>query len=57
MNLQEAVEKAFKAGANFSITHTCVLEGNDFAEFPTEEEIDQGIIEYLNKIELFTEIK
>lgn len=51
MNLQEELEKAFKAGADFMAKYTLP------DDYPNEEETEKAIINYINKVALSVEIK
>lgn len=46
MNLQEQIEKAFKAGAEFIIENT--ESWDEIIDFPNEYQIDQSCTEYIN---------
>jgi hypothetical protein len=48
MNLEEQIEKAFVAGAGYVSEHTWVDEGNDYADTPTDNEINTACMDYIN---------
>lgn len=48
MQLDEELEKAFNAGANFIIDNSYTDEDSDWVENPTDREIDLAYTEYIN---------
>lgn len=50
MNVQEQIEKAFKAGAKFVEESSWYDEEIDFVEYPTPEIINEACIEYINNV-------
>lgn len=48
MNLQEQIERAFEAGADYVIDNTNVEFDNEIIDFPGDDEVEIACTEYIN---------
>lgn len=48
MNLEEIIERAFEAGADFVIDNTNVEFDNEIIDFPGDRETSIALTEYIN---------